>query len=282
MVSGGHISEDPVFCTVDKRALERDRIAVVESGAAAGAPVQDLVSSGRTILDTRVRIVDPETRRECEPSRVGEVWVAGPTVCQGYWQRPDETRDTFQAYLADGDGPYLRTGDRGFVRNARAVRHRPRQGPHHRQGSKSLSAGRGGRRRHRPCRTARGCGPGVLGRRRGRRAARDCLRARASGAEKSARRRNRPGDREGRGGRARSRGVRHLADQDRNGPKNVERKTSAADGPRAVFEGRAERSRPLDDACPSRGGIRRPTRGRTPHRLRSGWRNGSSRESAHA
>ena len=125
MVSGGHISEDPVFCRVDKHELERDRIAVIEGviegEAAAGTLVQELVSSGRTILDTRVRIVDPETRRECDPSRVGEVWVAGPTVCQGYWQRPDETRDTFQAFMTDGakpgDGPYLRTGDLGFVRN---------------------------------------------------------------------------------------------------------------------------------------------------------------------
>ena len=117
MVSGGHISEDPVFCSVDKRELERDRITIIEGEAATETLVQELVSSGRAILDTRVRIVDPETGRECHPSRVGEVWVAGPTVCQGYWQRPDETHNTFQAYMADGDGPYLRTGDRGFVRN---------------------------------------------------------------------------------------------------------------------------------------------------------------------
>jgi acyl carrier protein len=46
------------------------------------------------------------------------VWVAGPHVAKGYWTRPDESRATFQAYLADtGDGPFLRTGDLGCFRN---------------------------------------------------------------------------------------------------------------------------------------------------------------------
>ena len=139
MVSGGHISEDPVFCTVDKRALERDRIAVVDRGAAAGTLVQDLVSSGRTILDTRVRIVDPETRRECEPSRVGEVWVAGPTVCQGYWRRRRTHATRFGAPGGRRGRPA--TGDRGFVPQRRAVRHRPTPRTSSSSGSKSLSTG---------------------------------------------------------------------------------------------------------------------------------------------
>ncbi|MBV9708102.1 MAG: acyltransferase domain-containing protein, partial [Chloroflexi bacterium] len=41
---------------------------------------------------------------------------AGPSIAQGYWRRPEETAQTFQAYLADtGEGPFLRTGDMGFV-----------------------------------------------------------------------------------------------------------------------------------------------------------------------
>lgn len=114
MVSGGHITEEPVFCHVDKSAFERDEVVVVDSPPADGRGVQSLVSSGRIILDTVVKIVDPETWVECQASRVGEVWVAGPTVCQGYWQRPDETRDAFQARTATGEGPFLRTGDLGF------------------------------------------------------------------------------------------------------------------------------------------------------------------------
>src|SRR5262249_10607591 len=48
---------------------------------------------------------------------VGEVWVRGPSVARGYWNRPELTEETFRAQLADGDGPYLRTGDLGFVQD---------------------------------------------------------------------------------------------------------------------------------------------------------------------
>ena len=48
--------------------------------------------------------------------KVGEVWVSGPSVAEGYWQRTDETEQTFRAYLQDtGEGPFLRTGDLGFT-----------------------------------------------------------------------------------------------------------------------------------------------------------------------
>jgi acyl-CoA synthetase (AMP-forming)/AMP-acid ligase II len=64
----------------------------------------------------RVIIVDPECRLECAPGQVGEIWVSGPGVASGYWNRPEETRHAFQAYLADtGQGPFLRTGDLGAV-----------------------------------------------------------------------------------------------------------------------------------------------------------------------
>ena len=60
-------------------------------------------------------IVDPETLTACPADDVGEIWVQGPSMAQGYWNRPEETRHTFQARLADGDGPFLRTGDLGYL-----------------------------------------------------------------------------------------------------------------------------------------------------------------------
>jgi acyl-CoA synthetase (AMP-forming)/AMP-acid ligase II/acyl carrier protein len=51
----------------------------------------------------------------CTDGVIGEIWVRGPSVAQGYWDRPDDTNETFAAFRADtGDGPYLRTGDLGF------------------------------------------------------------------------------------------------------------------------------------------------------------------------
>ena len=52
------------------------------------------------------------------PGEEGEIWVAGPGVAQGYWNRPEETQLTFQAFPAAGKGgPYLRTGDLGYLKN---------------------------------------------------------------------------------------------------------------------------------------------------------------------
>ncbi|HVR95063.1 MAG TPA: amino acid adenylation domain-containing protein [Thermoanaerobaculia bacterium] len=63
---------------------------------------------------TEVEIVDPET---CVRCGTGEIWVAGPGVAAGYWNRPEETEATFGARLADAPeaGPFLRTGDLGFL-----------------------------------------------------------------------------------------------------------------------------------------------------------------------
>ncbi len=65
-------------------------------------------------FDTDVRVVDPETGIERAPGVEGEIWVAGPSVAQGYWQRPEESAATFGATLAGGAQPYLRTGDLGY------------------------------------------------------------------------------------------------------------------------------------------------------------------------
>ncbi|MEM7585921.1 MAG: AMP-binding protein [Acidobacteriota bacterium] len=78
---------------------------------------EDVVSCGRTVSDTEVRIVDPDSRRACRDGRVGEVWARGGQIAQGYWQKPEVTAATFDARLEDepnGAG-YLRTGDLGFV-----------------------------------------------------------------------------------------------------------------------------------------------------------------------
>jgi acyl-CoA synthetase (AMP-forming)/AMP-acid ligase II len=38
-------------------------------------------------------------------------------LAQGYWQQSDVTAAIFRAHTATGDGPYLRTGDLGFLRH---------------------------------------------------------------------------------------------------------------------------------------------------------------------
>jgi acyl-CoA synthetase (AMP-forming)/AMP-acid ligase II len=71
------------------------------------------------ITDGSAVIVDPESLTRCPDGQVGEVWVSGASVGQGYWNQPEQTKQAFQAYLADDDiNPFFRTGDLGFLLNS--------------------------------------------------------------------------------------------------------------------------------------------------------------------
>ncbi|OBH21710.1 fatty acyl-AMP ligase [Mycolicibacter sinensis] len=97
---------------VDRDALAQNRAVDVTADATA----VPLVSCGPPVYGQRVVIVDPETRRQLGPDEVGEIWVSGPSVAQGYWARPKENAHTFAGFLAGtGEGPFLRTGDLGFL-----------------------------------------------------------------------------------------------------------------------------------------------------------------------
>ncbi|MEV7602205.1 amino acid adenylation domain-containing protein [Kitasatospora sp. NPDC089797] len=91
-------------------------------GTAAGST--ELVSSGRPDDSQRLEIVDPVTRHPVPAGAIGEIWLSGPSVAQGYWNRPEHTAATFGARLAaadgqtDAEGPtFLRTGDLGLLRD---------------------------------------------------------------------------------------------------------------------------------------------------------------------
>lgn len=113
LVSGGKKATEPL--------VEECRPEVPEPCGAAGDAVGDprwLVGCGTSKLEERIAIVNPKTLQECAPGTLGEIWVAGLNVAQGYWNRPEDTEETFRAYLRDtGEGPFLRTGDLGFIKD---------------------------------------------------------------------------------------------------------------------------------------------------------------------
>ncbi|WP_147452418.1 non-ribosomal peptide synthetase, partial [Corallococcus praedator] len=113
IVSGGAKSAVPVLRSLETAALEQHRAVP----AAEGAPgARTFVGSGGSLPDQEIVIVDPETRSRLEPGAVGEIWVAGPSIAQGYWERPEETAQTFGARLAGEDTrTFLRTGDLGVL-----------------------------------------------------------------------------------------------------------------------------------------------------------------------
>ncbi len=112
MVTGGRKEGLPKVLHVDGSELERGRVVPTAPGSESSRP---LVGCGFAHRDLVVEIVDPQSSRTCPEGSVGEIWVGGPTLPAGYWKRPDATKETFFAYAEDGRGPFMRTGDLGFL-----------------------------------------------------------------------------------------------------------------------------------------------------------------------
>ncbi|WP_187282860.1 non-ribosomal peptide synthetase [Streptomyces sp. MS191] len=93
----------------------RTGFRTAEAPDGSGA-VGELAASGVLPPEQRLEIVDPVTRGAVAPGGIGEIWVAGPSVARGYWNRTDAVADTFGARIDGGDGTaFLRTGDLGFL-----------------------------------------------------------------------------------------------------------------------------------------------------------------------
>ena len=114
VVTSGYKNEPICIKTISKQRLEEHTVVTASSSE---QEVEQIVGCGEPVRHQRVLIVDPETLQPCERSQVGEVWISGPSVTQGYWRRPQETAEVFQASLATGEGPFLRTGDLGVFQD---------------------------------------------------------------------------------------------------------------------------------------------------------------------
>lgn len=113
IVSGKQQSVAPTIKTVNARALEQNQVVNDESDDEAG---RRLVGCGDTLLEQKIIIAHPQELTPCAAGEVGEIWVSGANVAQGYWNKSDETERIFGAHLQPaGEGPYLRTGDLGFL-----------------------------------------------------------------------------------------------------------------------------------------------------------------------
>ena len=113
LVTGARPFEGAVTCAFDRAALSAGRLA----SAAGTHTAVELVSSGRVAPGVQVAIVDPATSRCRAPGEVGEVWVSGATVADGYWGRLDATREVFEARLPGSGAAWLRTGDLGALQD---------------------------------------------------------------------------------------------------------------------------------------------------------------------
>jgi amino acid adenylation domain-containing protein len=98
---------------ISKEGLKQNRVLPVDADATDDA--QTFLSCGPISSEHQIVIVNPDNLAVCPADCIGEIWVAGESVAQGYWNQPEQTRETFQAQLAGYEQSFLRTGDLGFV-----------------------------------------------------------------------------------------------------------------------------------------------------------------------
>jgi acyl-CoA synthetase (AMP-forming)/AMP-acid ligase II len=115
MASYGKFDQEPV--------IKNFNISMLNKGLALeakinGTPSRQLVGCGRSFDEQKIVIADPDTAERLENNRVGEIWIKGICVAEGYWDNKKATRKTFNQYLKSTvEGPFLRTGDLGFIDN---------------------------------------------------------------------------------------------------------------------------------------------------------------------
>lgn len=121
LVSGKVAHQSPLLYRVQADALKHHQVIselTSATTASTATETQTLVGCGAGWQGEQIRIVHPETLKICPTGQVGEIWVAGTNVAQGYWQQPELSQQTFHAYTRDrAEGPFLRTGDLGFWQN---------------------------------------------------------------------------------------------------------------------------------------------------------------------
>ena len=116
LISGGEPGAGFSLWPVDRDALQQHRVVPAPSTAARR---QRLVGCGKTLVGEQIAIVDPDAHTRLGTGKVGEIWVHGANVTQGYWRQPEATERTFRARIADeGDACWLRTGDLGCLDEA--------------------------------------------------------------------------------------------------------------------------------------------------------------------
>jgi len=116
LAAGGREPAQYTVCRVMRSQLRENR--VINTNGRAQGDVATLVGCGDGLLAQEIAVVDAHSLSRCRPGRVGEIWIRGPNVAQGYWGRPQESQETFAARLSDtGEQPFLRTGDLGFVQD---------------------------------------------------------------------------------------------------------------------------------------------------------------------
>jgi 8-amino-7-oxononanoate synthase len=108
----GATGTGPSVIHVEKNELEK---GVVKTSSKLISTSRSLVSCSSPADEMKVRIVDTHTQRTLGEDHVGEIWLWHPSVSSGYWNQPVKNKEYFSLHTKEGEGPFMRTGDVGFM-----------------------------------------------------------------------------------------------------------------------------------------------------------------------
>jgi thioester reductase-like protein len=105
------------FASQDYRTLKLDYEAYQQHKAVPvidGENVKELVSVGAPVKDLTVVIANPKTKKVYPDLRIGEIFISGDSVADGYWGNLKDNAN-FRVKLEGYDNSFYKTGDLGFL-----------------------------------------------------------------------------------------------------------------------------------------------------------------------
>ena len=114
IATGAKKNDKLAYLALDKKELNDGLVKCANSAYLNNAKI---MGTGVAFNRQKIRVVDPENCNPVGDNKIGEIWISGPSVAQGYWNNKEATRDTFQARIRNSEErAFLRTGDLGFLR----------------------------------------------------------------------------------------------------------------------------------------------------------------------
>lgn len=116
-ITGHCFTEGNHIIYAETSALQKQRVVTTDN---LKSNYSSFVSCGSVITDHKLAIVDLTSQTNLPPYHIGEIWINGPCITEGYWQQPEITQQTYCAQLNNSTEKdnYFRTSDLGFLDDA--------------------------------------------------------------------------------------------------------------------------------------------------------------------
>lgn len=112
-ISTNRFCKKPIFCHISSAELKKNKVAIVNKNQLH----RTVVSCGELVSGLHAVVIDPDTLLPVETGKIGEIWLAGPSLVKGYWRREEETHQVFYAKIPHSPYDFFRTGDLGFIKD---------------------------------------------------------------------------------------------------------------------------------------------------------------------